>query len=121
MISAILISSFGRQRCCLLPVAVQAATWIPKDSRLSDHYPRSAWYLSHAKRAAATGPQVNENDEQRRRLLLLEQQAVRLSGEATVGLPFRTSGNSGAKANSTLGYACFAVMPSTWTCSRFAQ
>ena len=65
-------------------------------------------YLSQAKRAAATGRQVDENDEESRRLLLLEQQAVRLSGEA-VDLLFRTSGTSGAKANSTLGNAMLSL------------
>jgi 3-hydroxy-9,10-secoandrosta-1,3,5(10)-triene-9,17-dione monooxygenase len=65
-------------------------------------------YLSQAKRAAETGQQVDENDEESRRLLLLEQQAVRLSGEA-VDLLFRTSGTSGAKANSTLGNAMLSL------------
>jgi 3-hydroxy-9,10-secoandrosta-1,3,5(10)-triene-9,17-dione monooxygenase len=65
-------------------------------------------YLSQAKRAAETGQQVDENDEESRRLLLLEQQAVRLSGEA-VDLLFRTSGTSGAKANSALGNAMLSL------------
>jgi 3-hydroxy-9,10-secoandrosta-1,3,5(10)-triene-9,17-dione monooxygenase len=65
-------------------------------------------YLSQAKRAAETEQQVDENDEESRRLLLLEQQAVRLSGEA-VDLLFRTSGTSGAKANSALGNAMLSL------------
>jgi 3-hydroxy-9,10-secoandrosta-1,3,5(10)-triene-9,17-dione monooxygenase len=65
-------------------------------------------YLSQAKRAAQIGQQVDENDEESRRLLLLEQQAVRLSGEA-VDLLFRTSGTSGAKANGTLGNAMLSL------------
>jgi 3-hydroxy-9,10-secoandrosta-1,3,5(10)-triene-9,17-dione monooxygenase len=65
-------------------------------------------YLSQAKRAAESGRQVDENDEESRRLLLLEQQAVRLSGEA-VDLLFRTSGTSGAKTHSALGKALLSL------------
>jgi 3-hydroxy-9,10-secoandrosta-1,3,5(10)-triene-9,17-dione monooxygenase len=65
-------------------------------------------YLSQAKRAAETRQQVDENDEESRRLLLLEQQAVRLAGES-VDLLFRTSGTSGAKADSALGNAMLSL------------
>ena len=66
-------------------------------------------YLSQAKRAAGTGKQVDENGEESRRLLLLEQQAVRLAGES-VDLLLRTSGTSGAKANSALGNAMLSLV-----------
>jgi 3-hydroxy-9,10-secoandrosta-1,3,5(10)-triene-9,17-dione monooxygenase len=65
-------------------------------------------YLAQARRAIETGQQVDENSEESRRLLLLEQQAVRLAGEV-VDLTFRTSGTSGAKANSVLGNAMLSL------------
>jgi 3-hydroxy-9,10-secoandrosta-1,3,5(10)-triene-9,17-dione monooxygenase len=65
-------------------------------------------YLWQAKRAAKAGQQVDENDEESLRLLLLEQHAARLSGEA-VDLLFRTSGTSGAKANSALGNSMLSL------------
>jgi len=65
-------------------------------------------YVAQAKRATEANQQVDENSEESRRLLLLEQQAVRLGGEA-VDLMFRTCGTSGAKVNSVLGNAMLAL------------
>lgn len=65
-------------------------------------------YLAQAKRAVGANQQVDENSEETRRMFLLEQQTVRLSGEA-VDLMFRTCGTSGAKANSVLGNAMLSL------------
>lgn len=65
-------------------------------------------YVVQAKRAVEAGQQVDENSEESRRLLLLEQQAVRLAGEA-VDLMFRTCGTSGAKTNNALGNAMLSL------------
>lgn len=65
-------------------------------------------YLAQAKRAAGIRQPVDENSEESRRLLLLEQQAVRLAGEA-VDLLFRTSGTSGSKAGNELGNAMLSL------------
>jgi 3-hydroxy-9,10-secoandrosta-1,3,5(10)-triene-9,17-dione monooxygenase len=54
------------------------------------------------------GRPVDQNSEESGRLLLLEQQAVPLAGEA-VDLTFRTSGTSGAKAHSALGNAMLSL------------
>lgn len=68
------------------------------------------------------GRPVDQNSEESRRLLLLEQQAVPLAGEA-VDLTFRTSGTSGAKAHSALATRC-SRLPSvvrTWVCNGTAR
>jgi 3-hydroxy-9,10-secoandrosta-1,3,5(10)-triene-9,17-dione monooxygenase len=65
-------------------------------------------YLAEARRTAEMRRPMDENSEANRRLLLLQQQAVRLAGDA-VDLMFRTSGTSAAKTGSVIGNAMLAL------------
>jgi len=65
-------------------------------------------YLEQAEGAYASGVPVDQNGEETRRLLLLEQQCIRLCGEA-VDLLFRTGGTSGGQAGNPLGNAMLAL------------
>ena len=65
-------------------------------------------YLDQAERALEAGRPVDQEGEETRRLLLLEQQCIRLAGEA-VELLFRTGGTSGAQVGNPLGNAMLAL------------
>jgi 3-hydroxy-9,10-secoandrosta-1,3,5(10)-triene-9,17-dione monooxygenase len=65
-------------------------------------------YLAHAERALETGRPADEAAEETRRLILLEQQCIRLAGEA-VDLLFRTGGTSGARTGSRMANAVLAL------------
>ena len=65
-------------------------------------------YLDQAQRAFASGHPADESAEETRRLVLLEQQCIRLSGEA-VDLLFRTGGTSGARNGSRMANAMLAL------------
>ncbi len=65
-------------------------------------------YLDQAERAFAAGRPADENAEETRRLILLEQQCIRLAGEAG-DLLFRTGGTSGARAGSPMANAMLAL------------
>jgi len=65
-------------------------------------------YMDQARRALESGRPTDETGEQSRRLLLLEQQCVRMCGEV-VDLLFRTGGTSGAKAGSVLSNSMLAL------------
>ena len=65
-------------------------------------------YLEQAERAVETGTPVDQTGEESRRLLLLEQQCVRLAGEA-VDLLFRTGGTSGGQIGSPMANAMLAL------------
>jgi 3-hydroxy-9,10-secoandrosta-1,3,5(10)-triene-9,17-dione monooxygenase len=65
-------------------------------------------YLAQAERAVEAGRPADEVGEETRRLLLLEQQCIRLASEA-VDLLFRTGGTSGARTGSPLGNAMLAL------------
>ena len=65
-------------------------------------------YLDQAKRAFESGHPADETAEETRRLVLLEQQCIRLSGEA-VDLLFRTGGTSGARSGSRMANAMLAL------------
>ncbi len=65
-------------------------------------------YLEQARGALESQRSVNENGEESRRLLLLEQQCIRLAGDA-VDLLFRTSGTSSAQVGSVLANAVLAM------------
>jgi 3-hydroxy-9,10-secoandrosta-1,3,5(10)-triene-9,17-dione monooxygenase len=65
-------------------------------------------YLAQAERAFQAGRPADEAGEETRRLILLEQQCIRLASEA-VDLLFRTGGTSGARAGSPMANAMLAV------------
>ena len=65
-------------------------------------------YLDQAQQAFASGHPADESAEETRRLVLLEQQCIRLSGEA-VDLLFRTGGTSGARNGSRMANAMLAL------------
>ncbi len=65
-------------------------------------------YLEQAARAFEAGHPVDEVGEETRRLLLLEQQCIRLASEA-VHVLFRTGGTSGARTGNPLGNAMLAL------------
>jgi 3-hydroxy-9,10-secoandrosta-1,3,5(10)-triene-9,17-dione monooxygenase len=65
-------------------------------------------YVAKAERAFAAGRPDDEADEETRRLILLEQQCIRLAGEA-VDLLFRTGGTSGARVGSPMAHAMLAL------------
>jgi 3-hydroxy-9,10-secoandrosta-1,3,5(10)-triene-9,17-dione monooxygenase len=65
-------------------------------------------YLDHARRAAEAGRPDDEAGEETRRLILLEQQCIRLASEA-VDLLFRTGGTSGARAGSPMAHSMLAL------------
>ncbi len=65
-------------------------------------------YLEQAVRAVETDTPVDQTGEESRRLLLLEQQCVRLAGEA-VDLLFRTGGTSGGQIGSPMANAMLAL------------
>jgi 3-hydroxy-9,10-secoandrosta-1,3,5(10)-triene-9,17-dione monooxygenase len=65
-------------------------------------------YLEQATRALETDQPVDEDGEETRRLLVLQQQCIRLAGEA-VDLLFRTGGTSGARNGSQLANAMLAL------------
>ena len=65
-------------------------------------------YFDQAKRAFASGRPADESAEETRRLVLIEQQCIRLSGEA-VDLLFRTGGTSGARTGSRMANAMLAL------------
>jgi 3-hydroxy-9,10-secoandrosta-1,3,5(10)-triene-9,17-dione monooxygenase len=65
-------------------------------------------YLAQARRAVEARQPVDETGEEARRILLIEQQVVRLAGEV-VELLFRTSGTSGARVGSPLATALMAM------------
>ena len=65
-------------------------------------------YLEQARRAYAADTPPNENGEESRRVLLLQEQCIRLAGEA-VDLLFRTGGTSGARRGSPMANAMLAL------------
>jgi 3-hydroxy-9,10-secoandrosta-1,3,5(10)-triene-9,17-dione monooxygenase len=65
-------------------------------------------YLAQAEQALEADRPIDENGEETRRLLLLEQQCIRLALEA-VELLFRTGGSSGARTGSPLANAMLAL------------
>jgi 3-hydroxy-9,10-secoandrosta-1,3,5(10)-triene-9,17-dione monooxygenase len=65
-------------------------------------------YLAAAERALESGRPADEDGEETRRLILLEQQCIRLAGEA-VDLLFRTGGTSGARNGSPMANAMLAL------------
>jgi 3-hydroxy-9,10-secoandrosta-1,3,5(10)-triene-9,17-dione monooxygenase len=65
-------------------------------------------YLAQAERAVAAGRPVDELGEETRRMIVLEQQCVRLATEA-VHVLFRTGGTSGARVGNPLGNAMLAL------------
>jgi 3-hydroxy-9,10-secoandrosta-1,3,5(10)-triene-9,17-dione monooxygenase len=65
-------------------------------------------YLEQAERALDAGRPVDELGEETRRLMVLEQQCIRLATEA-VHLLFRTGGTSGARTGNPLGNAMLAL------------
>lgn len=68
----------------------------------------TARYVGHAERALESGRPADEAAEETRRLILLEQQCIRLAGEA-VDLLFRTGGTSGARTGSRMAHAMLAL------------
>jgi 3-hydroxy-9,10-secoandrosta-1,3,5(10)-triene-9,17-dione monooxygenase len=65
-------------------------------------------YLVYAKRALESGRPADETAEETRRLILLQQQCIRLAGEAA-DLLFRTGGTSGARTGSRMANAMLAL------------
>lgn len=65
-------------------------------------------YVAQAARALESGRPADEAGEETRRLILLEQQCIRLAGEA-VDLLFRTGGTSGARAGSRMANSMLAL------------
>jgi 3-hydroxy-9,10-secoandrosta-1,3,5(10)-triene-9,17-dione monooxygenase len=65
-------------------------------------------YVEQASRAYQADRPVDENGEETRRLLALQQQCIRLAGEA-VDLVFRTGGTSGARKGSPISNAMLAL------------
>jgi 3-hydroxy-9,10-secoandrosta-1,3,5(10)-triene-9,17-dione monooxygenase len=65
-------------------------------------------YLAQATRAYEADEPVDENGEETRRLLVLQQQSVRLASEA-VDMLFRTGGTSSARRGHPLGNAMLAL------------
>jgi 3-hydroxy-9,10-secoandrosta-1,3,5(10)-triene-9,17-dione monooxygenase len=65
-------------------------------------------YLEQATRARESDTPVDQDGEETRRLLLLEQQCIRLAGEA-VDLLFRTGGTSSSKVGNPIGNAMLAL------------
>jgi 3-hydroxy-9,10-secoandrosta-1,3,5(10)-triene-9,17-dione monooxygenase len=65
-------------------------------------------YLAQAERAVEADRPADEAGEETRRLILLEQQCIRLASEA-VDLLFRTGGTSGGRAGSPMANAMLAV------------
>jgi 3-hydroxy-9,10-secoandrosta-1,3,5(10)-triene-9,17-dione monooxygenase len=65
-------------------------------------------YLEQAERALEAGRPVDELSEETRRLMVLQQQCIRLASEA-VHLLFRTGGTSGARTGNPLGNAMLAL------------
>jgi 3-hydroxy-9,10-secoandrosta-1,3,5(10)-triene-9,17-dione monooxygenase len=65
-------------------------------------------YVAQAQRALDVRQPVDESSEESRRMLLVEQQCVRLCGEV-VDLLFRTSGTSGAQRGSPLSNSMLAM------------
>jgi 3-hydroxy-9,10-secoandrosta-1,3,5(10)-triene-9,17-dione monooxygenase len=65
-------------------------------------------YLDQARRALESGHPADETGEETRRLVLLEQQCIRLAGEAGDVL-FRTGGTSGARSGSRMANAMLAL------------
>ena len=65
-------------------------------------------YLEQARRAYAADTPPDENGEETRRVLLLQEQCIRLAGEA-VDLLFRTGGTSGARRGSPMANAMLAL------------
>jgi 3-hydroxy-9,10-secoandrosta-1,3,5(10)-triene-9,17-dione monooxygenase len=65
-------------------------------------------YLEQATRAVEADRPPEENGEETRRLLVLQQQCIRLAGEA-VDLVFRTAGTSGARRGSPISNAMLAL------------
>jgi 3-hydroxy-9,10-secoandrosta-1,3,5(10)-triene-9,17-dione monooxygenase len=65
-------------------------------------------YLEQAERALEAGRPVDELGEETRRLMVLQQQCIRLAAEA-VHLLFRTGGTSGARTGNSLGNAMLAL------------
>jgi 3-hydroxy-9,10-secoandrosta-1,3,5(10)-triene-9,17-dione monooxygenase len=65
-------------------------------------------YLEQATRAFEADRPPDENGEENRRLLVLQQQCIRLAGEA-VDLLFRTGGTSGARTGSPIANAMLAL------------
>ena len=65
-------------------------------------------YLEQARAAVAAGYPADETGEETRRLVLLEQQCIRLAGDAVDGL-FRTGGTSGARSGSRMANSMLAL------------
>jgi 3-hydroxy-9,10-secoandrosta-1,3,5(10)-triene-9,17-dione monooxygenase len=65
-------------------------------------------YLAQGRRALETQTPIDENCEECRRIVLLEQQVVRLAGEAA-SLLFRTGGTAAARNGSVLSNAMLAL------------
>jgi 3-hydroxy-9,10-secoandrosta-1,3,5(10)-triene-9,17-dione monooxygenase len=65
-------------------------------------------YVEQAARAVEAGHPVAEAGEETRRMMLVEQQCIRLASEA-VHVLFRTGGTSGARAGNPLGNAMLAL------------
>ena len=65
-------------------------------------------YLEQAERALDAGRPVDELGEETRRLMVLQQQCIRLTSEA-VHVLFRTGGTSGARVGNPLGNAMLAL------------
>ena len=65
-------------------------------------------YLEQATRAYEADQPPDENGEETRRLLVLQQQCIRLAGEA-VDLVFRTGGTRGARSGSPIANAMLAL------------
>lgn len=65
-------------------------------------------YMEQARRALESGHPADEAGEETRRLVLLEQQCIRLAGQAADVL-FRTGGTSGAKNGSRMANAMLAL------------
>jgi 3-hydroxy-9,10-secoandrosta-1,3,5(10)-triene-9,17-dione monooxygenase len=65
-------------------------------------------YLDQAARAYEADQPVDDNDEETRRLLVLQQGCIRLAGDA-VDLLFRTGGTSSARTGHPIGNAMLAL------------
>jgi 3-hydroxy-9,10-secoandrosta-1,3,5(10)-triene-9,17-dione monooxygenase len=65
-------------------------------------------YMAQAARSVESGHHVDEGGEEARRILLIEQQVVRVAGEVVEQL-FRTSGTSGARVGSPMANALMAI------------
>jgi len=65
-------------------------------------------YLEQARRAFESGRPEDESAEETRRLVLLEQQCIRLAGDA-VDVLFRTGGTSGARSGSRMANSMLAL------------